>query len=260
MISVSNGPDVTVRDSSTGAVDSLVFDFGNGDIISGLPGQSYPYTYPQAGTYQLCLRVYGFGADTTCADSVCVMVLATEAFPCDEVGLTAAFSMSASRNVATFTDQSTGNIDELSWDFGDGTSLTSAAGVTLTHVYPGPSPYQVCLTAIDTLRSGDVCKSTDCRLLVIKEESGGGGGPTSVENTNPWGLTLAPNPGQAGFWLRQAQIRTLEILVFDAQGRQVQQRSFRAESLLIDTQAWSRGLYLIRFSDGKQQHSLTWWK
>jgi PKD repeat protein len=63
--------------------------------------------------------------------------------------------------VYNFYDQSTGNITDYSWDFGDG---STASGQILSHAFPGIGTYQVCLTVSnnDTL---DPCTDSICVII-----------------------------------------------------------------------------------------------
>ena len=47
----------------------------------------------------------------------------------------------------------------LTWDFGDGSSTTSAAGETVSHAYPGAGPYTVTLTVSDDYGSDTASRS-----------------------------------------------------------------------------------------------------
>lgn len=63
-----------------------------------------------------------------------------------------------------FMDLSTGNIDLWHWDFGDG---TSADEPFITHFYPEPGTYTVCLTIFDTDQGMILCTDSVCQVIHI---------------------------------------------------------------------------------------------
>jgi hypothetical protein len=171
------------------------------------------------------------------------------------LAFTADFSSSQSGLSATLSDQSTGAIDAITWHFGDGTSQTTAPGSSITHQYPGPSSYQVCLTATDSLGDGDVCETTECRLLTFTDSA-----TTISPAANPLGLTVMPNPGQDYLRLQQATAQPLTVVIFDALGRPVWRGSLTREDTRIETAAWATGLYLLRVQGQAGQQAVRWWK
>ena len=140
---VASGLGVTLSDQSGGQVDSVVFDLGNGVQLAGLPGQVFAYTYPQAGSYQVCLRAYArLGPDSLCVDSSCLTVQASPGVACDQLNVSVDFSQQVQGLVATFSDQSSGgSYDGVSWSFGDGSTLVGQPGGVVSHSYPGAGSY-----------------------------------------------------------------------------------------------------------------------
>jgi len=63
---------------------------------------------------------------------------------------------SLQNNTVTFVDQSTGNITQWYWEFGDG---QSASGQNQVHTYSAPGTYTVCLTVTG---SDSLCFDTYC--------------------------------------------------------------------------------------------------
>ncbi|MDG2084966.1 MAG: PKD domain-containing protein, partial [Planctomycetota bacterium] len=128
---------VTFTSTSTGPVDSYLWDFGDG---SSSAEENPTHTYTEAGLYSVLLTVTGpGGADSDLCNS-CINV--THPVP------QASFSTSTSGGEydlpVTFTSTSTGTIDALTWDFGDG--ATSSA-LNPTHTYTEAGTYTVTLTA-----------------------------------------------------------------------------------------------------------------
>jgi PKD repeat protein len=153
------------------------------------------------------------------------------------------------------------------WNFGDGTSSTEAFP---THVYPGPGPYQLCLTIVD----GAGCTSTSCDSIQVDQNGilGMSPGPELrsqlrinviqsvptaieerpvIEGTRSW-----PNPVNDLFnlMINSSRSGVVELSIIDSQGRTVQQRSYALHSgmnnLELDVEALHSGIYLLRLQHG----------
>ncbi|MEM1319886.1 MAG: PKD domain-containing protein [Bacteroidota bacterium] len=62
----------------------------------------------------------------------------------------------------TFTNESTGNYSDLSWDFGDG-NVSSFQSAVVDHFYASPGNYEVCLSIWD----GGECSSQSCETIQV---------------------------------------------------------------------------------------------
>ncbi len=128
---------VQFESTSTGPIDQLSWDFGDG--TSGF-GAAPSHTYTAAGTYTVTLTATGPGGSDTAVCQACITV--------DHPAPTASFTTSTSSGtydlLVQFESTSTGPIDQLSWDFGDG---TSGSGAAPSHLYTAAGTYTVTLTA-----------------------------------------------------------------------------------------------------------------
>jgi len=135
---VSNGNlAVQFTDISTGTIGSWAWEFGDGTTSSL---QNPLHTFPQEGYYDVTLTI---GAGTTCFDTITHTVYVT-----DSTGGDCAASFEYYPNVPGgytiyFYDQSLGNINSWTWDFGDGHTSTIQDPV---HTYTQAGSYTVCLT------------------------------------------------------------------------------------------------------------------
>ena len=136
--------DVDFTNLSTGAgITSLGWDFGDGNT-STLPNPSH--TYAATGTYTVCLTAVN-ACDT---NTVCRIVTITCPVP------VAGFSSSVIDDSVSFTSQAPGaSGTSLLWDFGDGTSDTSA---NPQHVYGNYGTYTVCLYATNPCGTDTSCQ------------------------------------------------------------------------------------------------------
>ncbi|NRA75536.1 MAG: HYR domain-containing protein [Planctomycetes bacterium] len=171
---------VDFTDSSTGPIDSRLWDFGDGSTST----ESNPsHTYTIAGTFTVSLTVTGPGGIDTMVCASCIEV--------EDPPPTAGFDIDPTSGIhdllVSFTDASTGVITMRQWDFGDGgssleqnpTHLYTEAGlytVTLIVTGPGGTDTMVCSSCITVLDPPPVAD------FDVSPTSGGG--PLTVQFTD----------------------------------------------------------------------------
>lgn len=131
--------EVFFKDSSIGAIDEFVWDFGDGQTGLG-EETSHAYSRPGRYTARLTLRGPGGGAEKTCE---------IEVLPSDHV--TADFRgkpLKGRGSVEVAFESLSKNAKKLAWDFGDGATSTEAKPV---HTYTEPGLYTVSLTATNDI-------------------------------------------------------------------------------------------------------------
>lgn len=159
------------------------------------------------------------------------------------------------------------------WSFGDeGTSTDPFP----TWVYETDGPYELCLTVSN---NDDSCSNTYCQTISVDSsgwwtglvdgftlsvfDGGTGGSINGLEDLRPeFGvMTLYPNPVQSGTlqmeWMsRQACLARVDVLGMD--GRMAMSASWQLDSgwqqKTLDVSELTSGMYLVRISDGVQQH------
>ncbi len=149
---------VNFSDASTGEITDWSWDFGDGSV-SSLQNPTHDYT--TSGTYTVSLTVTGPGGQDTETKTDYIAVL-------DPVGADFAgtpLTGDAPLSVA-FTDQSSGEADSWSWDFGDGGSSSQQ---NPTHEYTSPGTYTVSLTVSN---SCDSDTETKVDYVVVNEPPG----------------------------------------------------------------------------------------
>jgi PKD repeat protein len=164
----TNGLSVQFTNSSTGAIDSHAWDFGDGaSSTEGSPS----HTYAAAGTYTVGLTVTNAAGSNTATKEVSVPSAATPDFSFDADGLT-----------VQFTDSTSGTIASYAWDFGDGATSTEGSP---SHTYAAAGTYAVGLTVSNAAGSNTVTKevsvSTTAPLIPADQSSGGGGGGCFID-------------------------------------------------------------------------------
>lgn len=167
-----NAGDVSFTNTSTGSNLGYSWDFGDGGSSSQ---QNPSHTYSSTGGYIVCLTVYSNDSlnPNGCQDTYCDSIYVT--VPQDTTGgnCQAYFTWNGggTPNI-NFYDGSSGSNLGYAWDFGDGSTSSSA---NPSHTYTGTGSYQVCLTIYsqDSLNS---CQDTYCSVVNVPQDSTGGNG------------------------------------------------------------------------------------
>ena len=176
---------VAFTDNSSGNIDSWSWDFGD---ANGSTSQHPSHTYEAAGLYTVSLTVTGPGG----SDQVISTDLVSASDP--EPPPVASFSASQTAGdvplAVTFTDNSSGNIDSWSWDFGDANGSTSQHP---SHTYEAAGLYTVSLTVTgpggsDQVISSDLVSASD---PVPPPSAGFSASPTAGQV--PFAVTLTDN-------------------------------------------------------------------
>ena len=130
---------VSFTDTSTGSPTGWSWDFGDGSPLSTL--QNPGHTYTLAGTYTVKLTASNSGGSNTAQGTITVNAPA--------VPPVASFSANPTSGTVpltvSFTDTSTGSPTGWSWDFGDGSPLSTLQNPG--HTYTLAGTYTVKLTA-----------------------------------------------------------------------------------------------------------------
>ncbi|HUJ72079.1 MAG TPA: PKD domain-containing protein [Verrucomicrobiae bacterium] len=128
---------VDFTDSSSGAITSRLWDFGDGNT-SGVVNPSHTYNNP--GVYGVTLTVFGPGGSNTLSQPGLIVVTLP---PPPTAGFTANPTNGAAPLFVNFADASSGTITNRLWDFGDGNTI---GPTNPSHTYNNPGAYAVALT------------------------------------------------------------------------------------------------------------------
>lgn len=143
----TNGKKVSFTNESKG-YGNLKWDFGDGNTSTK---ENPEHTYSAGGDYKVSLSLY-FGS-SLCAETEETLSIPYE---CD-----AEFSTDVDLLKVSFTDMSTGEVDHVKWDFGDGHSSTDANPV---YTYGSEGVYSVELITYDA--NNDECSSQKKNVTV----------------------------------------------------------------------------------------------
>ena len=150
---VSQGLTAAFTDQSIGLPDTYLWDFGDG-TLSNEPNPVH--TWVTTGTYLVCLNISD--SNTFCESTFCELVTFVDSVQVCQ----AAFSYSLFHSpICEFTNLSTGQPDQVIWDFGDGTTSNEYNPI---HVWEFPGVYTVCLNIYNSITQ---CGSTYCENILF---------------------------------------------------------------------------------------------
>jgi PKD repeat protein len=150
------------------AIDSSIWDFGDGTSWVVNHTEPVTHTYAAPGTYTACLWIMKSASDSfnsACDRRICKTIVVTGPVNdvCDELQVSFNWSAdSVNKRKIYFINQSsplTANTF-TSWSFGDGDSTMS---LNPEHIYAQPGTYTVCLR----IRLGNSCVKDSCTIVVI---------------------------------------------------------------------------------------------
>ena len=142
---------VQFTDESTGVPTSWQWDFDNDSVIDSTE-QNPSYTYTTPGTYSVKL----IAANTTSSNEI-IKANVIRAIGIPTPDFTATPTSGPSSLAVQFTDTSTEQPTSWSWDFGDGTALSTQQNPL--HTYTTPGTYTVALTATNEAGAATETKS-----------------------------------------------------------------------------------------------------
>jgi PKD repeat protein len=138
---------VQFTSKSTGEITSWSWDFGDGNTSTE---QNPSHAYAEKGDYTVVLTVANKAGSHSATSAVTVLLPPSANFSASEVRAT-------SGSTIKFNDESSGDIDSWSWDFGDGGSSTEQ---NPSHAYNDAGTYTVSLT-VSNAASSDTREKKD---------------------------------------------------------------------------------------------------
>ncbi|MCI5058170.1 MAG: PKD domain-containing protein [Flavobacteriales bacterium] len=142
----------TFAASSTGNIDSIYWDFGDGASSFLL---SPTHTYINNGNYTINALIFDGGNICVATDTVQI----GSSIPCSFYAYSYGLTLDLFRN-------GSGAIQSILWDFGDGNTSNQ---MFPSHTYSSAGTYNVCMTSVDT--AGISCSF--CDSVVITNWNGG---------------------------------------------------------------------------------------
>ncbi|MGC8864337.1 MAG: PKD domain-containing protein [Bacteroidales bacterium] len=141
-------------------VDTLIWDFGEGNLAGGLV-QTHSYT--DTGTFVVSLTAFNHLNPTGCYSLITDTIHITVQ-PCISAFIMDAPSYNPLK--VHFIPVANGDINNYYWQFGDGKTSFEVSPI---HTYTDTGTYQVCLTVSNSLWPA-FCTDTSCQWIKIKPE------------------------------------------------------------------------------------------
>jgi len=219
------------------------WDFGDGDSSA----LSDPYhQYAAAGVYYACLTVFQLDTNgfVLCTGSYCDSIYAGANAACaPQINAMPDSNSWGNGNVSFSVYSACGNIGNVTWDFGDGTTGT---GMNSTHQYLSTGWYWVC---VDVEINGIIYTTCDSvfalRLMGISEAA-----DLIISG-------LYPNPASEYITVSYALSKPSQVSIslYDIAGRKVKEISEGRKNSglheeVIDLDGISMGMYLLQVSTG----------
>jgi PKD repeat protein len=230
------GNTVTFEDLSTfdGVITGRSWDFGDATTATA---PSPMHTFSGNGPFEVCLTVAGA---PSCVATACKwLYLGPGNIPCPTLLQPGFLSIVFDNTVGVLdTSITTGMSYSVAWDFGDGTTGT---GTVAYHSYASGGGFSVCETiSLWGPLTPDTCVSTICTPVYITTLGMGEEAPTTP-------IRAWPVPAQERLFVEGLPRDCDRLDLLDAFGRIVHTYPVSgARSAELDTQAFSRGVYMLR--------------
>jgi PKD repeat protein len=139
--------------------------------------------------------------------------------------------------------------DQFRWKWSDGTPGVIVNGVpTVSHTFPGPGTYNVCVKVIRTMADGTQCTAQVCKVVSF--------GVAGLASS----IIVYPNPSEGRFTIGidQRIEDPLTITIFDSTQRPVYMGTIQANESLgmldVDLSDKAKGVYYMQFRRGEEVH------
>lgn len=128
------------------------------------------------------------------------------------------------------------NAEASSLDFGDGSPIFPGVFDTLTHTFPGPGVYQICLEISDF---AGTCTDIYCFLVNLTSE-------TAEPLQQSPVLEIFPNPTRTLAQVRIEYAKAQDAMLLDVFGKLVWQKAVSGTGFTIDAEPLPAGIYLLQ--------------
>ena len=235
----------TFTDQSTGNINTYSWNFGaNASPATATGIGPHVVTYSTTGYKNISLTVMGnYGTDPLTKNSyIHVFTSVPDFYASKTTGVIVNESI-------TFTDQSTGVIDNYSWDFG-----SNAVPLTAT----GKGPHVVFYNTIGFKTVSLITSSTSPAESNTQTKTN----YITVLSTDTRDLHVYPNPAKdlVALVMSFQDPTKVHVLIFDRLGKKVFDHENEATTIyneIIDVKQWADGLYIIKVISGDSNVS-TW--
>lgn len=153
---------------------------------------------------------------------------------------TANFAYAASGTAINFSYTGSTDYTSISWDFGDGTTATTA---NPTHTFSDTGSHTVCVTVVNDCGSNVYCVEVTA--------------PTGIEATSAAAVKVYPNPATSSITVEGAGSGT-QLMLYDVTGAlQLEQTLRNSRAVNLNISHLPDGIYLLQFTDSKGRRGMT---
>jgi PKD repeat protein len=157
----SNAPNGVINFSNTSSNAAFyIWNFGDGTTSSSV---NPTHTYTNNGVFNVCLYLYN--NNQTICDSQCTTIVVTNASSNNcNANLTGYYD--STQCVGVLDINATGNVTNITWYFGDGTSASTTSLSTL-HAYPNNGVYTAFAIVVMVDSNGTTCVDTTLPQVIF---------------------------------------------------------------------------------------------
>jgi len=236
---------VIFTDESTGNINTYSWDFGSGATPANAVGSGpHVVTYSTIGQKNITLSVTGsYGTDAlTKNDYIYVMASKANFYASKTNGILV-------NETITFTDQSSGIIDDYNWDFGNDAVPQTATGIGPHLVSYGTTGLKTVSLTTSTASPAGSNNATKTNYI-------------SVVHPNS-DLNVYPNPAKEAVTLTMSfqDPTKVHVLIFDRLGKKIfdhENEAVNTYNEIVDVRQWADGLYIIKVITGDS--NVTTWR
>ena len=223
---VDLGNDTTICEGET-----LLLDAGN-------PGSTYTWSGTNAFTQTVEVDETGSYVAYVTNPAGCLGI-GTINVEVEEAPSATGITSSMNGFVGFFSATGAENVDNYSWDFGDGESIANGPE-SVSHIYDDYGTFTVTLTV-----SND-CGEEEYEVEVEIIDY------TSLSENSIAGLEVYPNPAKDQVTISIPNNMQSEVRVFNMAGAQVVSGQAFTSSLKLDVATWEKGVYFLQISNEGQ--------
>lgn len=227
-------------ESDAGTIISYSWTFGDGETSEE---ENPTHTYSEEGEYEVCLSI---STSEGCFNAFCndVDVEGDAAADCiaffsvDEIIITEDEGFEV-----VFINETSGDTEEYSWSFGDGSVELDEENPT--HLYSSSGTFTICLTIGE---DGTDCYDEYCTELVLADVA------NAINEVSSSSILIYPNPAAEYLQITSQHILNSEMQIVSLTGERIYSTYSNSLNTIIPLNSIPSGTYLLTINNG---HDLT---